>query len=381
MSFPEECPIGHSSSNFDLYNGDSVIETSGAEDWRYDTIIEMSPVGAISNRKITANGGHTMQQELLARLRKITEEEKAILDGQRDVKKELYTSGSGFVIDSRKLLQKGRLIEIRPHTRFVHFPRHSHNYVEMVYMCSGSTTHIINDRERIMLQEGDLLFLNQNATQEILPAGENDIAVNFIILPEFFDRAFSMIERENILHDFLISVLSQDSSLSSYLHFQAKDILPVQNLLENMIWTLLHKKSGTNTMNQTTMGLLFLNLSMFADTINQDDPNQYEQNLVFSVLKYIETHYKNGSLTEIAEEMKQPAYYISRLLKKYTYSNFKELLQQRKLQQAAYLLSQTPLTVDAVMENIGYDNSSYFYRKFREKYGCSPKRYREAVKL
>lgn len=320
-----------------------------------------------------------MRQELLTQLRKITEEEQSILDGQQDVKKELYTSGRGFVIDSRKLLQKGRLIEIRPHTRFVHFPRHSHNYVEMVYMCSGSTTHIINDRKRILLQEGDLLFLNQNATQEILPAGENDIAVNFIILPAFFDHAFSMIERENILHDFLISVLSQDSSLSSYLHFQAKDILPVQNLIENMVWTLLHKKSGTNTINQTTMGLLFLNLSMFADTINQDDPNQYEQNLVFSVLKYIETHYKNGSLTEIAEEMKQPAYAVSRLLKKYTDSNFKELLQQRKLQQAAYLLSQTPLTVDAVMENIGYNNSSYFYRSFRDKYGCSPKRYRETV--
>ncbi len=321
-----------------------------------------------------------MRQDLLAQLQKITEEEQAILDGRQDVQKELYTSGRGFVIDSRKLLRKGRLIEIRPHTRFVHFPRHSHNYVEMVYMCSGSTTHIINDRDRITLQKGDLLFLNQNATQEILPAGKNDIAVNFIILPEFFDHAFSMIERENILHDFLISVLSQDSSLSSYLHFQAKDILPVQNLIENMIWTLLHKKAGTNTINQTTMGLLFLNLSMFTDTINQDDPNQYEQNLVFSVLKYIETHYKNGSLTEVAEEMKQPAYFISRLLKKYTDSNFKELLQQRKLQQAAYLLSQTPLTVDAVMENIGYDNSSYFYRKFREKYGCSPRKYRESGK-
>ena len=321
-----------------------------------------------------------MRQDLLAQLQKITEEEQAILDGRQDVQKELYTSGRGFVIDSRKLLRKGRLIEIRPHTRFVHFPRHSHNYVEMVYMCSGSTTHTINDRDRITLQKGDLLFLNQNATQEILPAGKNDIAVNFIILPEFFDHAFSMIERENILHDFLISVLSQDSSLSSYLHFQAKDILPVQNLIENMIWTLLHKKAGTNTINQTTMGLLFLNLSMFTDTINQDDPNQYEQNLVFSVLKYIETHYKNGSLTEVAEEMKQPAYFISRLLKKYTDSNFKELLQQRKLQQAAYLLSQTPLTVDAVMENIGYDNSSYFYRKFREKYGCSPRKYRESGK-
>lgn len=313
----------------------------------------------------------------MSRLRRITEEERAILAGAQDIRKELYTAQADFIIDSRKLLQKGRLIEIRPHTRFVHFPKHRHNYVEMVYMCSGSTTHIINEAERILLKEGDLLFLNQNATQEILPAGEEDIAVNFIILPEFFDRAFSMIERENILYDFLVSSLSQDSSYSSYLHFQAKDILPVQNLIENMVWTLLQHKNGTNTLNQTTMGLLFMNLSLFADTINKDNPHQYEQNLVFSVLKYIETHYKNGTLTEIAAELRQPAYCVSRLLKKHTESNFKELLQQRKLQQAAYLLSQTPLSVESVMENIGYDNSSYFYRKFREKYGCSPKNYRK----
>lgn len=317
-----------------------------------------------------------MQQELLKQLQKITDEEYAILKGAQDVKKELYTSERDFVIDSKKLLQKGRLIEIRPHTRFVHFPKHRHNYVEMVYMCSGATTHIINNTERITLHPGDLLFLNQNATQEILPATETDIAVNFIILPEFFDRAFSMIERENILHDFLISSLSQDYSQSSYLHFQAKDILPVQNLIENMIWTLIHKKSATNTINQTTMGLLFMNLSLFADAINQDDPHQYEQNLVFLVLKYIESHYKNGTLAEIAAETGHPPYYISRLLKKHTDSNFKELLQQKKLQQAAYLLSQTSLSVESVMDNIGYDNSSYFYRKFRERYKVSPKEYR-----
>lgn len=320
-----------------------------------------------------------MQQELLEKLQPITEEEQAILKGAQDVRKDLYTSNKDFIIDSQKLLQKGRLIEIRPHTRFIRFPKHRHNYVEMVYMCSGTTTHIINDKETITLQEGDLLFLNQNATQEILPAKEHDIAVNFIILPEFFDHTFSMIEKENILHDFLISALSQDYSRSSYLHFQAKDILPVQNLIENMIWTLIHKKSGTNTINQTTMGLLFMNLSLFADTINQDDPHQYEQNLVFSVLKYIESYYKNGTLTEIAKEINQPPYYISRLLKKHMDSNFKGLLQQRKLQQAAYLLSQTPLSVETIMENIGYDNSSYFYRKFREKYGCSPRAYRNTA--
>lgn len=246
----------------------------------------------------------------------------------------------------------------------------------MVYMCSGNTTHIINNTDTVILNEGDLLFLNQNVTQEIEAAKETDIAVNFIILPEFFDQAFNMIEQENVLRDFLISTLSQDTSLTNYLHFQAKDILPVQNLVENMIWTLIENKNGINTINQISMGLLFMNLSAFAERINQNYPNQYEQTLVFSVLKYIETHYKNGTLADIAHELNQETYYISRLLKKHTGANFKELLQQRKLQQALYLLKQTPLTIDAIMEVIGYDNSSYFYRKFKEKYHCSPKEYR-----
>lgn len=317
-----------------------------------------------------------MRQELLDRLKQITAEEQAILDGHTDIQKELYTSRKDFIIDSQKLLEKGHLIEIRPHTRFAHFPKHRHNYVEMVYMCCGSTTHIINDSDRIVLNEGDLLFLNQNVTQEILPAGKDDIAVNFIILSEFFDRSIAMMEKENNLYDFLISALSGDASLSSYLHFQARDIIPVQNLMENMIWTLLHKRSNTNTLNQVTMGLLFMNLTSFATTLNQNDPNQYEQNLVFSVLKYIESHYKHGTLEEISKEIRQPTYYVSRLLKKHTGSNFKELLQQKKLQQAAYLLSQTTLSAESVMGAVGYENSSYFYRKFREKYGCSPKEYR-----
>lgn len=173
-----------------------------------------------------------------------------------------------------------------------------------------------------------------------------------------------------------MSSLSRDSSLSGYLHFHAKQIVPVQNLIENMIWTLLSGRSEINTLNQVTLGLIFMNLSLFADTLNQDHPNQYEQKLVFAVLKYIETHYKNGTLADISAELKQPAYSLSRLLKKHTNSNFKELLQQRKLQQASWLLSNTSLSVEAIIHAVGYDNSSYFYRRFKEKYGLSPREYR-----
>lgn len=161
-------------------------------------------------------------------------------------------------------------------------------------------THILNGTDKLVLQEGDLLFLNQNASHEILPAGENDIAVNFIILPEFFDRSVSMIEQENILRDFLLSALSGSTSLYSYLHFSAKDIPPVLNLLENMIWTIFWNKQNTNTINQTTMGLVLMNLSVFAEKLNCPVPEQYEQTQIFTILQYIETHYKSGTLAEIS---------------------------------------------------------------------------------
>ena len=124
-----------------------------------------------------------------------------------------------------------------------------------------------------------------------------------------------------------------------------------------------------------------MNLSIFAEKIISNTPQQYEQSEVFAVLQYIESHYKSGSLSDISEQIKQPTYYVSRLLKKHMGKNFKELLQERKLQQAAYLLSQSSLTTEQIMGAIGYDNSSYFYNKFREKYGCSPKEYRQALNM
>ncbi len=126
-----------------------------------------------------------MNQEILDRLGVITDEEREIINGRTEIDRNRYTEGRDLVIDSKKMLEHGKMISIRPHTRFVHFPKHKHNYIEVIYMCKGETVHYI-DGEKVVLKTGELLFLNQHATQEILPAGEKDIGINFIILPEFF---------------------------------------------------------------------------------------------------------------------------------------------------------------------------------------------------
>ena len=128
-----------------------------------------------------------MDAVLLQRLSQITEEERELLQG-RGVDRALYASGRAFEVDAAKMLEKGKLMSIRPHTRFAPFPRHSHNYVEIMYMCRGKTVHRIDGDALVTLEAGELLFLNRHASHAIQRADAGDIAVNFIVLPQFFDR-------------------------------------------------------------------------------------------------------------------------------------------------------------------------------------------------
>ena len=318
-----------------------------------------------------------IESSLLQHLKKISEEEKSLLSGEKNIQKNLYTNDPDFVVDSRKMLTLGKLIDIRPHTRFVHFPAHKHNYVEMVYMCSGITTHIINGAAALTLKTGEILLLNPNTSHEILPAGMEDIAVNFIILPEFFDRVLMMLEEENILRDFLIGTLKPDKNVTEYLHFQSIDILPIENLVENLIWSLLNSQPNRRNINQTTMGLLFLHLLNHTDRINMHDSSQYGQHLVFTVLKYIETNYRTAQLEEISQKLHMPAYSVSKIVKKYSGQTFKQLLQMKRLNQAAFLLSTTALPIEDIIALTGYDNTSYFHRIFKEYYHMTPRTYRK----
>lgn len=317
-----------------------------------------------------------MHEELLKELSVITEEEQGLLHGRKEIDQQIYTEKKDMVIDSKKLLQKGKLIQVRPHTRFVHFPKHTHNYIEVIYMCQGSTSHIINGTE-VVLEEGDLLFLNQNAVQEILPAGLNDIAVNFIVLPEFLDTAFSMMGDEaNQLREFLVGALSGRDGETSWMYFHVADILPIQNLIENMVWTIFYDSSNKRSCTQITMGLLFLQLLNYMDKM-ETGGSKYDTEIAAAVLSYINEHYKTGTLSELAGQMGCDLYWLSREIRRRTGKTYKELLQEKRMQQAVYLLTSSSIPVTDIIESVGYENTTYFYRIFRKKYGMSPKEYRE----
>lgn len=338
-----------------------------------------------------------MNRELMQLLRKVTPEEAEFLGG-RPVDRARYAlvrgrargaeatdfpppAGRDFIIDSAKMLEQGKLLRVRPHSRFVEFPDHRHSYVEIMYMCSGSTTHVIDGSQTIRLEAGDLLFFNQHAVHRILPAGMDDIGVNFMVLPQFFDRAFAMMEGENILREFIVDCLREDGQNSRVLHFKVSDLLPVQNLVENIVWTALMRHDGHGERTQpVTMGLLFLQLLEHADRLEQHNGEPPDRALAVQALRYIQDHYRTATLGELSVQTGLPLYHLSRVLKRETGATFKELLRRHRLDRACELLEHSALPVSAIVDAVGYSNTSYFYREFEARTGESPGEYRARLR-
>lgn len=355
-----------------------------------------------------------MDKWLMCKLREITTEEQAYLDGYIQVKRDIYTlsgevqktegadaTGSRkrsvrqdkFEVDCQRFLQEGKLITVRHHSRFIEFPLHKHNYIEIMYVCSGEITHYIDGKELVM-QEGDLLLLNQHVRHGIKRAGMDDVGVNFIVLPEFFDIPFQMMRKQNIIADFLLGILRQNNPIPQYLNFQLRGQKAISNLMENMIASIVRERmlpdsdsplavpgyNNKDVINQYSMGLVFLYLIDHIDTLSDNSSQSYEDIVVQATARYIDAHYRTASLSRIADDFKLSLSVISRMIKKSTGFTFQELLVRKRFQKAVMFLVETELPVEEIAVNIGYENHSYFYRQFKARYGMTPSQYRRMHK-
>ena len=310
--------------------------------------------------------------QLLRILQNISEEEQAILDGQRTIDRKLYMQGSDNIINAEKMLSDGKLITLRPHTRFIHFPKHRHDYVEAVYMCAGQTTHFVNG-QKIILQQGELLFLGKKVTHEIARAEKDDIAVNFIVLPQFFsDALWAMGDEATALKSFLTDCLFDQNVGPGYLHFHVSDNKVIQDLVEILLFTLLTDTPNRRKVSQMTMTLLFLQLLNNTDKLEWNN----QEDVILKLLRYVEDHYATATLSEAAKLLFTDIYTLSRTIRKQTNKTFTMLVQDKRLSQASFYLRNTDRNVDDISIAVGYENISYFHRIFRQKYGMSPDKYR-----
>ncbi|WP_054023561.1 helix-turn-helix transcriptional regulator [Bacillus sp. FJAT-28004] len=111
---------------------------------------------------------------------------------------------------------------------------------------------------------------------------------------------------------------------------------------------------------------------------SQDVKVQSNQILIDTIKEMIEEQYEdiNLSLQSISAAMKLSSAHVSKQFRQYELISISEYINDVRLRKALLLLETSDYSINRIMETVGYNNESYFFKLFKKKFGTTPKEYR-----
>lgn len=265
------------------------------------------------------------------------------------------------------------------HNRFAPVHSHKHKFIEMSYVYSGEISEIVNGKP-IILKKGDLIILDTNVIHSVDMTGPNDIMLNFLINKEYFNNSFfNQLDSENVMSDFLLHALYESHKYNAYLIFNTEENEFIHNIICKLALELISPNLNSNAITDSCLIILFSELLRIykAQEKTEDNNLPKQTKISIDIANYISSNYETITLASAAEHFHFTPNYFSNLVKKYTGKNFKDLILDEKLKKSSYLLRNTNLTIEEVMEKSGISNLQFFYKKFKEHYGVTPHKYRK----
>ena len=328
-----------------------------------------------------------MKEEILKKLTEFTRQtEQMETENDRDGtdKQRLYSKSGRFIIERRTMshISTGETtspVVLRPHPRFHAFPEHTHDYVEIMYVCSGSITHVIG-KKSIAVGSGELIVLGKNTKHSISASQEGDIGVNVIISSDLFEVMLNAIRRDSSLKTkALESFLDKD--VTRFRLFKSAQSVEISNLMENMVYSSMIKGETNEYMLEQSVRMLLCYLCVLSETPNEElEGISYTERTKKRIMKYVRSTYSTATLTEAARVLGLSSPYLSRWICANFGVSFKELLMKERFSVARDLLATTDTPIGDIIVHVGYENSSYFHKEFKKRFGMTPGDYRKSNK-
>lgn len=297
--------------------------------------------------------------------------EDITLPGEPPIKAKLLNNIFNYPIRNQ-----ASTIYLKKHSRFCPTPYHIHEWIEINYMYSGNCTQTIN-RNEYHLQQNQVILVDKDAPHEIGYLNENDILFSFMIKPEYLNsNFFNRLSKDSIVTEFFINAMNQEKEHNNFIYFPSHESRKLPIYIAELACEMIAPSSYNIDIIDSLLTLILCEL---IDVYNQHLENSDKitnASSMISILRYIENNYKTCSLDSVAREFNLSTSYLSALIKKKLNTNYKDLIQKQKLRSSAILLKNTEQSIVEIAHAVGYENMNFFYKKFKDMYGCSPKEYR-----
>lgn len=264
-------------------------------------------------------------------------------------------------------------------SRFADTPEHIHPWVELGYMYSGSLINKIAGKE-YPIREGQIFLLDSDVPHSLSYAGEGDILISLLLYKPFFVNNFlNRFTTSNVISQFLIASMSEQYEHNNYMIFHSQDNACIYNVMNELMSEHIWPSQSVQDKTVSLITLLFLELVNIFDEQIQDSKLNQDQTKVIPIIRYINDHFRDCDLKTTAAQFGFTPNYLTSLLKKCTGCSYKELVQKQRFYYITMQLLNTNRPIEEIAFDSGYSNTTYFFIKFKEEYGCSPSEYRRGA--
>lgn len=267
-------------------------------------------------------------------------------------------------------------IAVNKHCRYLPGKYHTHNFIEIFYIFSGTCIHVCH-QQKYNLCAGDFCFWEYDAPHKIISNSDNFLAINILIRRNCFEKMFfPLLKTQNILSSYFQNILYGNTSHPMIL-FRTGSDKKLRYFVSCLYQEETHKDTYygemmTNFLSEILIYLLRTHLSHVISKTTEHSTG------VTAILQYIQEHYNTVTLNEVCSQFSYSPAYLSRLIKKSFGMTFSEIIKNQRLDRAKWLLENTEMSIPDIALEVGCTDTSHLYRLFKQDLCTTPLKYRHA---
>lgn len=260
--------------------------------------------------------------------------------------------------------------------------QHSHEFIEICYIISGSGFHKINNSQH-EVKKGDLFiidldmkhyFFNHNNKEDL-------VTYNIMFKPDFLDEnLIAMDDFISITESRLFKNFFPELAPKFDLRLSASRQHEFENLIEKIYLEHETKESGyLNIIKGNLLILLTLTLRYLSE---KDAGEIYGTHLwiVKQVMLEIEGNYESKlKLRELSKKFMFSKGHICNIFKKATGKTLSEYINDNRIKEACRLMQDNNLNLSEICLLIGFCDYKAFYTTFKKITGKTPNEYRKSM--
>lgn len=256
---------------------------------------------------------------------------------------------------------------------------HWHKEFEIIYVVNGSTRVTINDKV-VYGKTGDLIFIDKEALHFIQRVEEDKEVFQYKTL--VYDLDFLRVDDENAIQEQIIGpLLDKKVAFENLINSESKNY---ESIKQNYLNLLTAYKSKNNYSSLKILSLIYELIYEMYDSghvhHNAVNTNKNEH-IIKCVMVYINKYYsENINIAKLATLVGFSECYFMHFFKKNIGQSVIDYINCYRINVAVDRLNNSNETIENIALSTGFCSSSYFIKKFKDKFGITPLQYRNKKK-